>query len=791
MNKSFTITRIYIENFKAIELLDLEWMNNQLVVLDGPNGFGKTTIFDAIELVLTGKIDRIKKPEDARVTFNDVLFSNDSTKNLIIKLQLNYNNETITLAKVLPSNKRLTGVQKQPGRWEIFDTYLLDSFDSPLDLSNKITQAEVNEKFDINELERVYGLYYYIQQQENTSFLKKPGKERLAEISRLFDTKKEEDQKKYLQKILKYLAQEKKFFDNKIQESENRIREYQKLDPYEGKQEVKFERLFSEAVNKHWDREDLIISDKNMRDKIIEELLLIEDFINNFDEFEKAKFNKQILQYSKDQELLRATIQGSEFISKYTEMEQLRDKRRKAQTFINQLRNFQESLFEIDYISLKREFEPNLNIEKINEIVQSLKKRQGEISQLSKIANDLNNTRIKLIEQMSSFHDHFQNDLGKCPLCGFNWGEYESLMVEIKTQSDYFSSLHDEATTQQNTELTDMFNDYLKDSLSGIELFLSTHENQLDESFFQIVKLAKLRENEVKDFLKFCFENEIDISKFTYHEYNLVVGKDIIRTKIDDFSTFLMNCLKKVKDGYSEHGEKYQNFTLIYKELFSESRDAISNITIQKINNKKQYVDWVFYSNINSNLEKEKNILTRLNTNCEKLSHKVSEVSDIIKTYDSAIKQHWKNIMIDIEIPFYIYSGKVLQNYQRGLGLFIKEKSDNESIIFVSDINSDHDALNYLSSGQLSALVISFTLALNKIYGHKDLGVLLIDDPVQTMDEINIASLTELLRNDFFDKQIIISTHEEDVSRYLQYKFNKYGLNSLSYNMREETYHSK
>ena len=35
--------------------------------------------------------------------------------------------------------------------------------------------------------------------------------------------------------------------------------------------------------------------------------------------------------------------------------------------------------------------------------------------------------------------------------------------------------------------------------------------------------------------------------------------------------------------------------------------------------------------------------------------------------------------------------------------------------------------------------------------------VLLIDDPVQTMDEINMASFVELLRNEFKDKQIFIN----------------------------------
>src|SRR5699024_12099076 len=110
--------------------------------------------------------------------------------------------------------------------------------------------------------------------------------------------------------------------------------------------------------------------------------------------------------------------------------------------------------------------------------------------------------------------------------------------------------------------------------------------------------------------------------------------------------------------------------------------------------------------------------------------------------------------------------------------IFIEEAPYGEvkTIKFFSDNEYNHDAINYLSSGQLSALVISFTLALNKVYGNQSLDLILIDDPVQTMDEINMASLTELLRNEFSHKQIIISTHEEDVSRYLRYKFKKYSL---------------
>lgn len=61
-----------------------------------------------------------------------------------------------------------------------------------------------------------------------------------------------------------------------------------------------------------------------------------------------------------------------------------------------------------------------------------------------------------------------------------------------------------------------------------------------------------------------------------------------------------------------------------------------------------------------------------------------------------------------------------------------------------------------MSSGQLSALIISFTLALHKKYSLNK--IILIDDPVQTMDEINIAGFIELLRNIIFSSCITIYT---------------------------------
>ena len=50
------INWIYLQNFKGFMQLNLIFDGCQAVVLGGPNGYGKTTVFDALEILFTGKI---------------------------------------------------------------------------------------------------------------------------------------------------------------------------------------------------------------------------------------------------------------------------------------------------------------------------------------------------------------------------------------------------------------------------------------------------------------------------------------------------------------------------------------------------------------------------------------------------------------------------------------------------------------------------------------------------------------------------------------------------------------
>lgn len=168
----------------------------------------------------------------------------------------------------------------------------------------------------------------------------------------------------------------------------------------------------------------------------------------------------------------------------------------------------------------------------------------------------------------------------------------------------------------------------------------------------------------------------------------------------------------------------------------------------------------------------------------KELESAVEKVKEIVHPY----VDDYKNITLkQLRVPLLIYTGKILQDYQNGLGVFVSK----DEMRFVSNGDAKHDILNTFSSGQLSGFVLAFLFAMNKQYikaSSDDIGFILIDDPVQTMDDINISSLIEVLRNDFSDKQIILSTNEMDKENYILYKFYKYNKIGQSFNVKEEIY---
>jgi len=95
--------------------------------------------------------------------------------------------------------------------------------------------------------------------------------------------------------------------------------------------------------------------------------------------------------------------------------------------------------------------------------------------------------------------------------------------------------------------------------------------------------------------------------------------------------------------------------------------------------------------------------------------------------------------------------------------------------VFVADEAGDLISPNlYFSAAQINILSLSIFLAraLHAKNGTEDVGCIFIDDPIHSMDSINILSTIDLLRSLSlkFNRQIILSTHDRNFFELLQRK---------------------
>ncbi|MFJ8242539.1 AAA family ATPase [Bacillus tropicus] len=790
---AYKIRKIYIENFKHIDNVLFDFTDKDLIVLDGPNGFGKTTIFDVIELVLCGKVSRVTNTNDGRYGYKDFLFSSNNNMDSIIKIEFYNEKKRFTIVKRFNSGVNLRAAERRPDNWNLFETYLLENFeDSFLDFQP--TEMEViYSKLGIDDFNRYFSLFYYIQQENNTYFLKKSAKDRMNELAHLFDTYEEQQQADKLSKLKTELEKEKRNIEGKDGLLTNKEKSLVTLTT--GIQSIQVDKLVKEdyfqllqgvSPLQEWDKNNLIVNETT-RDLYIRDLRNLHDFVKHFDEFLKARDNEVIQKYAQNDKLLNNTIISANFLDDIEKLKEVKQKERKISKLKQCLNkeNLQKQINKFPWKDLETLVELDIDIKAIQAKFGLLEEYKKSANDLSVILQELNSTRDTLMEHFNKINHLGFEGKESCPLCGQDWKSYELLIKSVQLKREAFQEHYDLSSKKYEDELNLLYTNYLDPILQWVDNYLSNADNIVNEEFFNQLTSSIKYKQATEVFIKWCRENGLDIKEFN-NKMEYVIDLEERKEKL---AALLINKKHKIKIGYSESEEKYSSFVSIFSNVFEEKEEIVRSIELEKIVKKANYINYQYYHNSSEAIRQLKEEIRQLKMRLNKIKSGIEKIKEGIRIYKTQISSHWKRIMRDIEIPFYVYSGKILQDYQRGLGLFIQENEGEgvKNIKFISN-NTDHDAINYLSSGQLSGLIIAFTLALNKVYGNNSMQVLLIDDPVQTMDEINMASFVELLRNEFKDKQIFLSTHEDDISRYIRYKFKKYDMETLRLNVKNKLY---
>lgn len=787
----YKLGKLSINNFKLLDTFENRFDDNDIVILDGPNGYGKTTLFDSLELLITGQISRVNDNDVANSTFKyrDVFLAKDSTKPIVIKGEFIRGDNRIIIAR---KKEGITGTKKEnkATNWEQYRVYKLEEFDDEISANKKISQNDLNQYFGLEDknikLMEDFRYFYYIQQENNTQFLKGKEADRVLLLSKFFGTSEAEALKERINEKLEILSNEKDRLDQEVIKINKELASIT-LTKNQG-EEAKF---VSILTNQEWDKKEFIPTEKNFTN-ILTQLEKIKQFKLNLDNFKiylkNEEYKKLTNAYENRLIGIRQYIVCSHFEPNFKKIEEKFDQYNEYGKYKQLLLKDKFDSDNFNFKLLKKLLNTTSKEEQytdIENIITSINRYKKASSDFSSLLSSLINTREDLINKFEKFkEDENSWNTSHCPLCGKDWESYKNLIEKIDKTTEEYKRHIDTNANNVLTLTNELYKKYLNIILKQISEYLDNPKNVINEKFFEQLKTfynkeeilfyrKKLQELGIYEKIEKLVnraEQYVEDLETKIHTFNSIVEEKIVSIKEEDFYEYLDDMIG------------------IYNSVYEKDLEKITQITGEEIRTKVQYISQKYYY---KQEEKKKQFdveLVKEQKNLKIIKRVIKKSKLLSQKLESDIKKQWKKTIKQVEIPLFIYSGKILQNTQRGNGIFMSydDSKKRGPLKFVASLDTDHDVIYSMSSGQLSGLMIALTLALNKVYGGDRGGLLLVDDPVQSMDEINMASFIELMRNEFNQTQLMMSTHEDAIANYMHYKFKKYGKNVRRFHVKSE-----
>lgn len=389
----------------------------------------------------------------------------------------------------------------------------------------------------------------------------------------------------------------------------------------------------------------------------------------------------------------------------------------------------------------------------LNNRIKMLKEQYKCFDNIQKVQSSILEMRNKLAKAIvgNSSETH------QCPLCGHDYISSEQLLKEIDT----YGELLRRQTENSMVEIQTQFDSLKKElQILVVQPIIEYFANNLitDDVCKEYQNLDVKHFSELLGVFKEKFQLSIDTT-----------------LQVEDISKSIRMQLETAIQGYDTTLDY-----LVMNQTYSSygryiKKDFLKEEIIQK---KRQYLIKMWNKSKSEQLKIYERKKEHAKKTIDNIEQRIGEFKSFLKDVQGAEKKYLRKLLSDIKILFYIYSGRIMQDNYFGRGLFIREDLDRKRVLITSskDEHDEVDALFNMSSGQLVSLVVALTLSLNKLYS--SVPFIAIDDPIQTMDDINLWGLIETLRHDFNKHFMVLSTHETDYGKLLEYKLRKWGVDT-------------
>ena len=480
------IKKILLYNFKNFRHETVIDFSDNITFLVGPNGFGKTTIFDAIELGLTGDISRINQNipvTGENIKYNKPFFQNDISDPVIIKLWLEKSNgNQLVLVRRLINDRPDGGILYAPKRsigqfmlyrQEEATDENFSSVDNDIKLS-EIDQTTIDNFLEIDgeyKLAKIFNLFNYIQQQETTFFLKKSEKDRSNDLSFLVKTDEIEDRISKIEKVNKAIS------DNleSLTDQQEKLTQ-QELD------NISYQRLFNQQVFRFDKESPFSVDNLSQLDDFKVTIQKIIEFKQSFSipeyqrKMEREKRKKEINtidsvlrfailsplvqrpnyqwqweKYTLENPILFEYILLENYLQSFEII--IREYKRRQelnQYWVNLSRDLnQVTLHSFQYVQNDR---LSNDFESLKSQFTSYQTLRESVGQADKNLGDLQQLRRKLGEKFNDLRQHKHVDENKCPFCN---NQFDSL-VDLRDAYSSYATYLSEVSSKESHRLQEV-----------------------------------------------------------------------------------------------------------------------------------------------------------------------------------------------------------------------------------------------------------------------------------------------------------------------------------------------
>jgi exonuclease SbcC len=641
------IEKIYIENFKGIAGPKIVDLSSNANILYGPNGFGKTTLFDAIEFCFTKSIYRVMEVEDRKKAVhlgNKIprpFYKNKDGKTLIKLLIRNLAGDELVLCmlddKRSPSYKNATVFAKR---------FRLSSFGSePNKDSKELSDADLKSFLNLDEdldLTKVFRLFNYVQQEENTYFLKRSAYERKGELEFLFQTSAEEEEVKKLRRQESSLKSIKGRLEEKIKEVEGSVRNQRSNVGYKKLFDYKDYRFDNKDPFKELSYEERIDKEK----EYIEKLEQLREFKKRFspkDYFKKQKAEK-IKAYLEDEKVLKAFIfsdifndDGFKIIKKayrfindenklkaYLLSKLINQDFYKKEVRNNRLKNEYEEYFEnhstfrkkLSFIKenfdLEKEFDSLANsyLDMIDSLQKDEKRKQALID-----------ARNELKDKFTEFHHKHKENLTPqdCPFCGYKWENYQDLMKEYKKQTQDLMKKKDKNIKEIEE---------IKQKLQ--ELYIKPFEERMRTFLKNTPFWDKEILEEIRTQLTFDYNQE---------KFDELLADEFIKYKIDSSVSI---------EEFNERVSQFKKHVSDYFHLTDPMIEAIKDLDTLDYSKQIDFLEKILNQNLITELKLDRENTDRYNEKLNKLKSELTNKLSKEYKYDPYSSKDDKKIFLEV-----------------------------------------------------------------------------------------------------------------------------------------------